>query len=368
MQRFSVFACSAFLGLFSCQLQAQPASQSGFTYCQVQDVSASKTFWASQSFKFDYLKDQPHGSFIRMNELASEFHTHVGSLGGTGDKSCNGPFASLAQADAARNESYAIITKKFMGVFGITWKDIAWTPKPWNPASTASQATKQQHFYCYATDMESDVRTSVASLVFQRNVPGDTPMAPYNQAEAYQTEFKQNVMGANGVVNAFPQCLFFDTLAEAEKSRADYRDTFSGFNLTFNDVAWQPSSLATATATAPSTAPTSAAAQPSSSQPGQLGIKIDALTASMAQALGLQQAQGVLVVETLAGSNAAKGGLQALDVIVEVAGQSTAQPADLQAIIRNMRPGYRAALRVWRNRSMVDLTVEISASKPASTL
>jgi len=114
----------------------------------------------------------------------------------------------------------------------------------------------------------------------------------------------------------------------------------------------------------PRTAAATAAARSAAS--GQLGVQLEPVTPAMARTLGLDTARGALVVAP--GGPAAPAGLRARDVIVEIAGQRVQTPAELKSIVGLMAPGYRAPLRVWREGSIVALTIEISAPPAAAAL
>lgn len=92
---------------------------------------------------------------------------------------------------------------------------------------------------------------------------------------------------------------------------------------------------------------------------GVLGVRMDNLTAPVAEALGLVPARGVLTVEIVPGSGAARAGLKPMDVILEIAGQPVQNPAELQAIASRMRAGYQAPLQLWRERQLVEVNVEV---------
>ncbi len=97
----------------------------------------------------------------------------------------------------------------------------------------------------------------------------------------------------------------------------------------------------------------------------QIGARVDTVSPGFAQSLGLRQAAGALVVEAEAGGPAQKAGLQALDVIMEITGQQVQSPADLQESLARMRSGFKAQLRVWRNKAMRDIVVTIADMPPA---
>lgn len=91
------------------------------------------------------------------------------------------------------------------------------------------------------------------------------------------------------------------------------------------------------------------------------GSEVETVSVAMAKALGLNPAKGIMVVspgKTLTGKDS---GLKALDIIVEVAGQSVGSAEELQKVTGNMRPGYKAPVQVWRNRAFKDLSVVITS-------
>lgn len=122
-----------------------------------------------------------------------------------------------------------------------------------------------------------------------------------------------------------------------------------------------PAVPATTNDTQTSVAPTTVTvAAPPVSQ-STLGVEVETLSTSMGTAVGLKPAEGALVIATTKGGTGDKGGLKALDVIVEVSGQVVADTASLQAIVGKMRTGYKAPVRVWRGHAFKDLTVEVAA-------
>ena len=229
-------------------------------------------------------------------------------------------------------------------------------------AAVAKAAVSNKYFYCYVTDVEPDVRKTVASLVFEKPVRGDDPMAVYNQTDAYTEEFKRTALPGHGVSDEGTMCVFKDTLAEAEKSRKEYRRLFSGFNLRFVDLPWIPSGTASPQPATPIVVATAVATDTPPAAQGRLGVAIDTVTDTLAQALGLQSARGAMVVQVIPGSAAEKAGLKPLDVVLEVAGQSVEKASDLPVIVARLRPGFKAPLQVWRERKMLELSVEIGSA------
>lgn len=114
----------------------------------------------------------------------------------------------------------------------------------------------------------------------------------------------------------------------------------------------------------PLTPPATVASKPSTpaSAAGQslLDMQIGAVSADYAKAVGLPEAKGAWVIETVKGGKAERAGLKALDVIIEVSGQEVSSPADLTAIGERMRKGYNAPVVVWRNGGKKDLKLVLN--------
>lgn len=133
------------------------------------------------------------------------------------------------------------------------------------------------------------------------------------------------------------------------------------------EVSTVPAVSTTTNGTQTAVASTTVSVAPPTSQV-KLGVEVETLSTSMGTAVGLKPAKGALVIATTKGGTGDKGGLKALDVIVEVAGQPVADTASLQAIVGNMRAGYKAPVRVWRGHAFKDLAVEVARSEALSTV
>ena len=94
---------------------------------------------------------------------------------------------------------------------------------------------------------------------------------------------------------------------------------------------------------------------------GLLGIGIDEVSAELADALGLDSRQGVLVTSVLEDLPAAAAGLQTYDVIREVDGESTDTPAALRNQIAHTSPGTKVHLKVLRDGRERSFTVELAS-------
>lgn len=368
MQRFAAVVACVFMACLSPTLRAQspapPATQHAFSYCSVTDTAGHKV-WASPVFEYEYAPTDA-GQFSRTQDMATEFHTFVGNMGGAGDKACALANGGRAEIEAHRNEIRAIMTKRFMGmVRAHRWMDVPWTPAPWSPATVAAKpAAVTKYFYCVATDAE--LRKTVAALVFEMSVDGSSPTAAYTQAEAYGKEFTRDVAAAHGLAQAYPACFFKDTRAEAEKALHDYRKMFSGFNLKFTDVAWRPTQQSAATPSAAAVPAAPLAAEPGAAPArGTLGIHVGEVSPALALALGMDRARGALVVEVLKGRPAEAAGLRPMDVVLGINQQAVNQFADLPAMVGRLPAGTPVTLQVWRERAEREVRVG-SSGQPAA--
>lgn len=167
-------------------------------------------------------------------------------------------------------------------------------------------------------------------------------------------------------------CQGEDSQRKAEAARQKIWSMYTFANVSNTSVAFtpttpppKPQALASAGGALVPTVSRPSATSASSPAQGAFRATFDAVTPAFAQSLGLGSSAGALVIDTEKGSTAEKAGLRPLDVITEVGGQTVQTPADLQAIVGRMRPGYKAAVRVWRQKAMRDMVVEVAA--PATT-
>lgn len=92
---------------------------------------------------------------------------------------------------------------------------------------------------------------------------------------------------------------------------------------------------------------------------GRIGVQIGPVPEDVAQALGLEKAQGALVSMVEPEGPAAKAGVQSGDVITHFEGKPINQVSDLPRIVGGTKPGTKAALEVWRKGKAVKLQVEV---------
>jgi serine protease Do len=92
---------------------------------------------------------------------------------------------------------------------------------------------------------------------------------------------------------------------------------------------------------------------------GWMGVRIQAVTADIAESLGLKKAEGALVDEPQSGSPAAKAGIRAGDVITAVDGKDVQDSRDLARTIGAMAPGSSVKLAIMRNGETRTLMVTL---------
>ncbi len=99
-----------------------------------------------------------------------------------------------------------------------------------------------------------------------------------------------------------------------------------------------------------------------------LGVAVAAINAQIAGQLpGAKADQGLVVLEVVAGSPAAKAGLRSEDVILSVDGKALSEPRDLIHYLNTKKPGQRVRLRVLRGGQTRDVNLTL-ATMPASAV
>ena len=103
-------------------------------------------------------------------------------------------------------------------------------------------------------------------------------------------------------------------------------------------------------------------------QHAKLGVSLQDVGQSFADAFKLQSPDGALVANVERGSAAEKAGLKAGDVIRKVNGQSLISGGDLSAIVAIAKPGDRLTMDVWRDGKDMQVTATLASAKadPAS--
>ena len=103
---------------------------------------------------------------------------------------------------------------------------------------------------------------------------------------------------------------------------------------------------------------------------GYLGVEIDNLEAGMGEFFGTQNGKGAVVMRVIEDSAAAKGGLKADDIVVEVQGESVATANDLMNRVALHKPGSKIDLVVLRDgkRKTVSVTLDKRPQELAATV
>jgi serine protease Do len=96
---------------------------------------------------------------------------------------------------------------------------------------------------------------------------------------------------------------------------------------------------------------------------GWLGVQIQNLDDELADTLGLTDARGALVAEVMADGPAARGGVQAGDVITRFNGQEVDSARTLSRVVAAAPPSEAAKVTVWRDGRSRELSVELGAAE-----
>jgi serine protease Do len=92
-----------------------------------------------------------------------------------------------------------------------------------------------------------------------------------------------------------------------------------------------------------------------------LGVGVDDVSGELAEQLGVQRHQGVLVGEVLPNSPAAKAGLQEGDVITEYAGKHVGTRAELQHLVERTPLSDKQELKILRGGKPMTFSVGVQA-------
>ncbi len=96
-------------------------------------------------------------------------------------------------------------------------------------------------------------------------------------------------------------------------------------------------------------------------QRAYLGVKIEEITAELAQKLGVDRGHGVLVAEVYGNTPAAKAGLREGDIIVRFAGHEVHNPRQLQEVVEQSPLGSAQPVEILRDGKPQTLSVPVSA-------
>jgi Do/DeqQ family serine protease len=103
-------------------------------------------------------------------------------------------------------------------------------------------------------------------------------------------------------------------------------------------------------------------------QRGFIGVQIQDLTPALAEAFGIEQTEGALIVEVMPDSPAAEAGLQAGDVVTMANNYRVANSAALRNRIGLLRVGETVKLEIMRNgdRHTINVTTSLQQERTAA--
>jgi serine protease Do len=96
---------------------------------------------------------------------------------------------------------------------------------------------------------------------------------------------------------------------------------------------------------------------------GWLGVQIQDLDEDLAASLGLSDTEGALVNAVVGDGPAARGGVQAGDVITRFNGRDVDSPRTLSRVVAAATPNTGANVTVWRDGRSRDLTIELGEAQ-----
>ena len=95
----------------------------------------------------------------------------------------------------------------------------------------------------------------------------------------------------------------------------------------------------------------------------RLGVSVQDLNQALAESFGLKRPEGALVAAIEPDSPAAKAGLKAGDVILQIDGLAMSEAGSVSSHIGLAKPGDRVKLTVWRDHASRDLPVTLAAAR-----
>ena len=101
---------------------------------------------------------------------------------------------------------------------------------------------------------------------------------------------------------------------------------------------------------------------------GYIGVMIGAVDQTMASALGMKEAKGVLVQSTVKGGAGETAGVKEGDVILSVDGKEVNAGNELQSYIATHHPGDRVMLKIFRDGSVIEKSVTLKAREEEKTV
>jgi len=96
---------------------------------------------------------------------------------------------------------------------------------------------------------------------------------------------------------------------------------------------------------------------------GYIGIEIGNVDDAMAQSLGMDKPQGVIIQGIVPGGAASKEDIKAGDIILKVDGKPVNQPNELQSIVATKTAGTTVDLTIYRDGKQIERKVTLKARK-----
>lgn len=98
-------------------------------------------------------------------------------------------------------------------------------------------------------------------------------------------------------------------------------------------------------------------------QPRRLGLGYQEITGQLARYFRLEGEHGVLVAEVDDDGPAARAGLKAGDIILNLDGKAIGDGSDLREALRDTQAGQEVSVKVWRDGRPLDLKVELGGQE-----
>ena len=96
---------------------------------------------------------------------------------------------------------------------------------------------------------------------------------------------------------------------------------------------------------------------------GYIGVQIQTIDETMAKAIGLEKAEGVIVQDVVKDGAAREAGIKEGDVILSVDGKAVNAANELQSLIARRHPGDVVTLTIFRDGTKLDKKVTLRARK-----
>ncbi len=97
---------------------------------------------------------------------------------------------------------------------------------------------------------------------------------------------------------------------------------------------------------------------------GWIGVEAQEITDELAESFGLPDTEGALIAGVVRGSPADRAGIRPGDVLLSVGGKNVTDPQVMLDLIAELKPEDKAAFRLRRDRSILELQVRIGKRPP----